>query len=61
MNTRNLIHALEFEYFCIVVDNPDWPMRLWDYLVLKGIEPDDIWNYVPYAGRAADEPEPDWM
>ena len=59
MDTNDLIRNLEFEYHGIRAANPDWDKSLWDFLIERGVEPDDIWGYSPQIGWDAEQKEPD--
>lgn len=61
MEINDLIRNLEFEYHSIQAANPDWNMGIWDFLIERGIEPDDIWTYSPQIGWDADQKEPEWL
>lgn len=61
MEPRDLIRNLEHEYHAIRAANPTWEKSLWDFLVEKGCDPDDIWSYSSQIGYAANQPEPQWI
>jgi hypothetical protein len=61
MLTVDLIRNLEFEYFSICAANPNWSMPLWDFLILRGVTPSDIWEYSPQIGWDAGQKQPDWL
>lgn len=61
MEMRDLIRALELEYHGIIAANPDWETSLFDFLVSRGMDSDDIWEYSPQIGYDANKPEPDWL
>ena len=61
MNTQELIDNLDFEYYAIGAANPDWKMNEWDFLISRGVSPDDIWEYSPEIGWDAGQPAPDWL
>ena len=44
--TRDLIRNLEFEYHAICAANPDWDCPLFDFLMGRKIDYDDIAEYV---------------
>ena len=63
MNTLELaaICNLEFQYYAILAANPDWDVTLWEYLIARGIAPDDIWEYSAQIGYEHNQPEPEWL
>jgi hypothetical protein len=61
MPLNDLIRSLAQEYHGIQAANPDWEMTLWDFLISRKVEPDDIWEHSPEIGRDAGQPEPDWL
>lgn len=61
METQDLIRNLEREYHGIQAANPDWETTLWDFLISRKVDPDDIWEYSPEIGWDAGQPEPDWL
>lgn len=58
---HNLIKNLEFEYHATAAANPNWEKTLWDFLIERGIAPDDIWEYSPQIGWDAEQEEPSWL
>lgn len=61
MEAQELIRILESEYWGTVAANPEWDKPLWDYLIDRGVEPNDIWGYSWEIGHMADQPWPDWL
>jgi len=61
MDTKELIRHLEFEYFGIQEACPEWEMELWDFLISRKVDPDDIWGYSPDIGRLGGQLEPEWL
>jgi hypothetical protein len=61
MDIRELVDNLKFEYYSIQTASPDWHKSLWDFLIGRGISPDDIWEHCPEAGREAGQTEPEWV
>ncbi len=57
MTPENLILLWEYEYRRILTANPDFDWTLWDFLIDKGVEPDDILKYAPEIGHVVDESE----
>jgi len=61
-DTQDLIRNLEHEYHATIAANPDWKApTLFDYLVGKGVDADDIWEYSAQIGYDAGVTEPDWL
>lgn len=61
MTANDLIGTLEFEFYGILAATPDWDTSLWDFLIERGVEPDDIWTYSKQIGWDAGQDEPDWL
>lgn len=61
MDTNDLIRNLEFEFHATHAANPDLEMSMWDFLISRGISPDDIWGYSRQIGWDAEQDEPDWL
>jgi hypothetical protein len=59
--SSNLISNLEFEYRSIQAANPEWDISLWDFLIDRGVAPDEIWGYSPQIGWDAEQEQPDWL
>lgn len=66
-----LMASLVLEYWSIVLANIEemrtsfsaqrWDKSLWEFLIERGIHPDDIWGYNEQIGLDAGQPEPDWL
>ena len=62
MSAQELIHNLETDYYATIAANPDWKApALFDYLISKGVDADDIWEYSAQIGWDAGVEEPDWL
>ena len=62
MDTQDLIHNLEADYYATITANPDWKApTLFDYLVSRGVDADDIWKYSPNIGWWAGKTDPEWL
>ena len=61
MDKQDLIRNLESEYHGIAAANPEYSESLFDFLVSRGIDVEDIWDYSPSIGASGGGSPPDWL